>query len=202
MAVSLIKIANDLALMGSGPRAGLAELRLPELQKGSSIMPGKVNPVIREVVIQVADQVIGNDAAITIAGTQGQFELNVRVPLIARNLLDSIKLLAAASRVLDEKCVAGSSPTKRCGAPRRGDPGDGDRPQPPHRLRPGRRDRQGGGRLGARIRARWRWSWASRRRSWTRRSTTARWPARTTRLERPTRNPQVAVWRCRWVEGE
>ena len=106
-AVSLNKIANDLALMGSGPRAGLAELRLPELQKGSSIMPGKVNPVIPEVVIQVAGQVIGNDAAITIGGMQGQFELNVRVPLIARNLLDSIKLLASASRLLDEKCVAG-----------------------------------------------------------------------------------------------
>ena len=107
VAVSLIKIANDLALMGSGPRAGLSELRLPELQKGSSIMPGKVNPVIPEVVIQVGDQVIGNDAAITAAGTQGQFELNVRVPLIARNLLDQIKLLAAACRLLDEKCVAG-----------------------------------------------------------------------------------------------
>jgi fumarate hydratase class II len=106
-AVSLNKIANDLALMGSGPRAGLAELRLPELQKGSSIMPGKVNPVIPEVVIQVAAQVIGNDTAITVAGSQGQFELNVRVPLIARNLLDSIKLLASASRLLDEKCVAG-----------------------------------------------------------------------------------------------
>jgi fumarate hydratase class II len=106
-AVSLNKIANDLALMGSGPRAGLAELRLPELQKGSSIMPGKVNPVIPEVVIQVAAQVIGNDAAITVAGSQGQFELNVRVPLIARNLLDSIKLLASASRLLSEKCVAG-----------------------------------------------------------------------------------------------
>jgi fumarate hydratase class II len=107
LAVSLIKIANDLALMGSGPRAGLRELRLPELQKGSSIMPGKVNPVIPEVVIQVGDQVIGNDAAITAAGSQGQFELNVRVPLIARNLLDSIKLLAAACRLLNEKCVAG-----------------------------------------------------------------------------------------------
>jgi fumarate hydratase, class II len=107
VAISLVKIANDLALMGSGPRAGLAELRLPELQKGSSIMPGKVNPVIPEVVIQVGDQVVGNDAAITMAGSQGQFELNVRVPLIARNLLDSIKLLAAASRLLDEKCVAG-----------------------------------------------------------------------------------------------
>ncbi len=107
VAVSLVKIANDLALMGSGPRTGLAELRLPELQKGSSIMPGKVNPVIAEVVIQVGDQVIGNDAAITIAGSQGQFELNVRVPLIARNLLDSIKLLAAAARLLDEKAVQG-----------------------------------------------------------------------------------------------
>jgi fumarate hydratase class II len=106
-AVSLNKIANDLALMGSGPRAGLAELRLPELQKGSSIMPGKVNPVIPEVVIQVAAQAIGNDTAITVAGSQGQFELNVRVPLIARNLLETIGLLAAASRLLNEKCVAG-----------------------------------------------------------------------------------------------
>ena len=112
VAVSMIKIANDLALMGSGPRAGLAEIRLPELQKGSSIMPGKVNPVIPEVVIQVGDQVIGNDAAITIAGTQGQFELNVRVPLIARNLLDSIKLLAAAARLLDTKCVSGIEPNE------------------------------------------------------------------------------------------
>jgi fumarate hydratase, class II len=112
VAVSMIKIANDLALMGSGPRAGLAEIRLPELQKGSSIMPGKVNPVIPEVVIQVGDQVIGNDAAITVAGTQGQFELNVRVPLIARNLLDSIKLLAAAARLLDTRCVAGIEPNE------------------------------------------------------------------------------------------
>src|SRR3954451_3030090 len=107
VAVSLNKIANDLALMGSGPRAGLAEIKLPALQKGSSIMPGKVNPVICEVTIQVGDQVIGNDGAITMAGSQGQFELNVRVPLIARNLLDSIKLLAAACRLLDTKCVRG-----------------------------------------------------------------------------------------------
>jgi len=106
-AVSLNKIANDLALMGAGPRAGLAEIRLPELQKGSSIMPGKVNPVIPEVVIQVAGQVVGNDMAITMAGSQGQFELNVRVPLIARNLLGSIRILASASRLLDQKCVAG-----------------------------------------------------------------------------------------------
>jgi len=107
VAVSLTKIANDLRLMGSGPRAGLAEIFLPELQKGSSIMPGKVNPVIPEVVTQVAAQVIGNDAAISVGGMQGHFELNVFVPLLARNLLDSIKLLAAASRLLAEKCVAG-----------------------------------------------------------------------------------------------
>jgi fumarate hydratase, class II len=112
VAVSLIKIANDIALMGSGPRAGLAEIRLPELQKGSSIMPGKVNPVICEVVIQVGDQVIGNDAAITVAGSQGQFELNVRVPLVARNLLDSIKILTAACSLLDTKCVRGIEPNE------------------------------------------------------------------------------------------
>jgi fumarate hydratase class II len=107
LAVSLTKIANDLRLMGSGPRAGLAELFLPELQKGSSIMPGKVNPVIPEVVTQVSAQVIGNDVAITVGGLQGHFELNVFVPLLARNLLDSIKLLTSASRLLAEKCVDG-----------------------------------------------------------------------------------------------
>jgi fumarate hydratase class II len=107
VAVSLTKIANDLRLMGSGPRAGLGELFLPELQKGSSIMPGKVNPVIPEVVTQVAAQVIGNDAAITVGGLQGHFELNVFIPMMARNLLDSIELLASASRLLAEKCVDG-----------------------------------------------------------------------------------------------
>ena len=107
VAVSLTKIANDLRLMGSGPRAGLAELRLPELQKGSSIMPGKVNPVMPEVATQVAAQVIGNDAAIAVGGLQGHFELNVFIPLMARNLLDSIKLLASACRLLAEKCVDG-----------------------------------------------------------------------------------------------
>jgi fumarate hydratase class II len=107
IAVSLTKIASDLALMGSGPRAGVGELLLPELQKGSSIMPGKVNPVIPEVVFQVAAQVIGNDTAITIGGMQGNFELNVRVPLIARNLLESIRLLAATVRIFAEKCVDG-----------------------------------------------------------------------------------------------
>jgi len=107
VAVSLTKIANDLRLLGSGPRAGLSEIFLPELQKGSSIMPGKVNPVIPEVVTQVAAQVIGNDQAITVGGMQGHLELNVFVPLIARNLLESIRLLAAASRLLAEKCVDG-----------------------------------------------------------------------------------------------
>jgi fumarate hydratase, class II len=107
IAVSLTKIAGDLALMGSGPRAGIGELFLPELQKGSSIMPGKVNPVIPEVVLQVSAQVIGNDTAITVAGMQGQFELNVRIPLIARNLLQSLHLLSSAARVFAEKCVDG-----------------------------------------------------------------------------------------------
>jgi fumarate hydratase, class II len=107
VAVSLTKIANDLRLMGSGPRAGLAEIFLPELQKGSSIMPGKVNPVIPEVVTQVAAQVIGNDAAITVGGLQGHFELNVFVPLMARNLLQSIALLSSAAGLLAVKCVDG-----------------------------------------------------------------------------------------------
>jgi fumarate hydratase class II len=107
VAVSLTKIANDLRFMGSGPRAGLAEIVLPELQKGSSIMPGKVNPVIPEVVTQVAAQVVGNDQAIAVGGMQGHFELNVFVPLLARNLLDSVKLLAGASRLFAVKCVEG-----------------------------------------------------------------------------------------------
>jgi fumarate hydratase class II len=107
LAVSLTKIAGDLALMGSGPRAGIGELLLPELQKGSSIMPGKVNPVICEVTLQVCAQVIGNDTAITISGLEGNFELNVRVPVIARNLLDSIRLLSSTARVLKEKCIDG-----------------------------------------------------------------------------------------------
>jgi fumarate hydratase class II len=107
VAVSLTKVANDIRFLGSGPRAGLAEIALPELQKGSSIMPGKVNPVMPEVVTQVAAQVIGNDAAITIGGMQGHFELNVFVPLLARNILDSVKLLASACRLFAEKCVDG-----------------------------------------------------------------------------------------------
>jgi fumarate hydratase class II len=110
IAVSVTKIANDLAMMGSGPRVGIGELLLPELQKGSSIMPGKVNPVIPEVVMQVAAQVIGNDTAITVAGLEGNFELNVRVPLIARNILESIQLLTAKSKLFAEKCVDGIEP--------------------------------------------------------------------------------------------
>jgi fumarate hydratase class II len=107
VAVSLTKIANDLRLLASGPRAGLAEIRLPELQKGSSIMPGKVNPVIPEVVTQVSAQAIGNDAAITVGGLQGHLELNVFIPLMARNLLESIQLLANGARLLAAKCVSG-----------------------------------------------------------------------------------------------
>jgi fumarate hydratase, class II len=107
LAVSLIKIANDLRWMGSGPRTGLAEIRLPDLQPGSSIMPGKVNPVIAEVVTQVGAQVIGNDAAIAFGGSQGNFELNVFVPVIARNLLESIDLLANVSVVFADKCIRG-----------------------------------------------------------------------------------------------
>jgi fumarate hydratase, class II len=112
VAVSLTKIANDLVLMGSGPRTGLVELQLPELQKGSSIMPGKVNPVIPEVVLQVAAQVIGNDTAITVAGSQGAFELNVRVPVIARNLLESIQTLSAGCALLAERVVDGVEPNE------------------------------------------------------------------------------------------
>jgi fumarate hydratase class II len=98
--------------MGSGPRAGIGEIFLPELQKGSSIMPGKVNPVLPEVVLQVSAQVIGNDTAITIGGMQGQFELNVRIPLIARNLLQSIHLLSTTAVAFAEKCVDGIEANK------------------------------------------------------------------------------------------
>jgi fumarate hydratase class II len=107
VAVSCTKIANDIRWMGSGPRAGLAELFLPELLKGSSIMPGKVNPVMAEVLTQVSAQVIGNDTAITVGGLSGHFELNVYVPLMARNLLQSITYLAAACREFASRCVDG-----------------------------------------------------------------------------------------------
>ena len=158
VAVSLTKIANDLRLMGSGPRAGLSELFLPELQKGSSIMPGKVNPVIPEVVTQVAAQVIGNDTAITIGGMNGHFELNVYVPLIARNLLGSIGLLderGDAARGEVRHGDRGEPPAER--GVRRGHAQRRDGAQPVHRLRQGVGDRQGRGLVGplaARGRAR------------------------------------------------
>ncbi len=115
LAVSLYKCANDLRWMGSGPRAGLAELRIPDLQPGSSIMPGKVNPVIPEAVCQVVAQVIGNDASIAFAGAAGNFELNVMVPVMARNLLESVRLLANASRLLADRCIAGlEADVERC----------------------------------------------------------------------------------------
>jgi fumarate hydratase, class II len=107
VAVGLYKIANDIRWMGSGPRAGLRELHIPDLQPGSSIMPGKVNPVVCESVRQVCAQVIGNDAAIAFAGSQGDFELNVMLPVMARNLLESIRIVAAAATMLADRCVVG-----------------------------------------------------------------------------------------------
>src|SRR5262249_5671636 len=107
LAASLVKIANDIRLMGSGPHTGLAELQLPALQPGSSIMPGKVNPVICEAVIQVGAQVAGNHVAITIGVQGGQLDLNTMLPVIARNLLESVTILAAASRIFADKCIAG-----------------------------------------------------------------------------------------------
>jgi fumarate hydratase class II len=107
VAVSLYKMANDLRWMSSGPRAGLGEIHLPDLQPGSSIMPGKVNPVVPEAVCQVVAQVIGNDAAVAFGGSAGNFELNVMLPVIGRNLLESIRLLASVSRALADKCVKG-----------------------------------------------------------------------------------------------
>jgi fumarate hydratase class II len=114
-AVALVKIANDLRWMGSGPRAGLAEIRIPDLQPGSSIMPGKVNPVIAEAVTQVAAQVIGNDATVAFSGSQGAFELNVYLPVMARNLLESIQLLANVSRLFADRCISGiEADVERC----------------------------------------------------------------------------------------
>ncbi|MGZ4615695.1 MAG: class II fumarate hydratase [Actinomycetes bacterium] len=115
IAVSLTKVANDIRWMGSGPRAGLAEIRLPDLQPGSSIMPGKVNPVMAEALTMVCAQVIGNDAAITFGGASGSFELNVMLPMLARNVLESIRLLAAVSRLFADRCVVGiEADVERC----------------------------------------------------------------------------------------
>jgi fumarate hydratase class II len=115
VAVSLNKVANDIRWMGSGPRAGLAEIRLPDLQPGSSIMPGKVNPVMAEALTMVCAQVIGNDAAIAFGGAAGSFELNVMLPMLARNVLESVRLLAAISRLFADRCVDGiEADVERC----------------------------------------------------------------------------------------
>jgi fumarate hydratase class II len=115
LAVALVKIANDLRWMASGPRTGLAEIRLPDLQPGSSIMPGKVNPVLCEAVTQVAAQVIGNDATVAFAGSQGNFELNVYVPVMAHNVLESIGLLANVCVLFADRCVDGiEADEQRC----------------------------------------------------------------------------------------
>jgi fumarate hydratase class II len=117
VAVSLTKIANDIRWLGSGPRCGLGEIVIPALQPGSSIMPGKVNPVIPEAVIQAAAHVLGNDATIALSGMGGNFELNVMLPVIAYNLLQSIELLAAVARAFAEKCIIGIAADRAaCGA--------------------------------------------------------------------------------------
>ena len=117
VAVALVKIANDLRWMGSGPRTGLAEIRIPDLQPGSSIMPGKVNPVVPEAVTQVAAHVIGNDAAVAFGGSQGTLELNVFMPMMAHNLLESIRLLSNVSRVFADTCIDGiEADVERCRA--------------------------------------------------------------------------------------
>jgi len=107
LGAALLKIANDIRWMGSGPRAGLAEIHLPDLQPGSSIMPGKVNPVLPEAVAQVVVQVYGNDTAVAFAGSQGSFELNTYMPVIARNLLESVRILGAVSRLFADRCIDG-----------------------------------------------------------------------------------------------
>ncbi len=117
IAIALIKIANDIRWMSSGPRAGLAEIRLPELQAGSSMMPGKVNPVIAEVVVQVGAQVIGNDACVAFCGAQGNFELNVTLPVMAHNVFESIRLLSTTMRVFAQTCIDGiEADVERCRA--------------------------------------------------------------------------------------
>ncbi len=133
--MALLKIANDLRWMNSGPLAGLGEISLKPLQPGSSIMPGKVNPVIPEAVAMAAAQVIGNDTAITVAGQSGNFQLNVMLPVIAYNLLQSITLLANSCTALADKCIADFVVNR---AQHRGQPGEkshpGDRPESGDRL--------------------------------------------------------------------
>ena len=145
IAVGLTKICNDIRWMGSGPRAGLAEIHLPDLQPGSSIMPGKVNPVLPEATLMVAAQVIGNDATVAFAGSQGNFELNVMFPVMARNLLESIRLLANVSRLLADRCIDGiEADVGALPRVRRVVTVDRHAAEQVHRLRGGRRGRQAG----------------------------------------------------------
>ena len=175
LAVALMKIGNDLRWMNSGPLAGLGEIELPALQPGSSIMPGKVNPVIPEAMCMVCAQVMGHHTAITIAGASGNFQLNVMLPVIAHNLLDSIGLLANAMRLLADKAIAGLQVRRERVARSAGPQSDpGHRAQSGHRLRKGRGDRQAG--LQAKGGRCWKSRWKTpgcRRRScaacWTRR---------------------------------
>ena len=145
IAVGLTKIANDLRWMASGPRTGLAEISLPDLQPGSSIMPGKVNPVVPEAVLMVAAQVMGNDTAIAVAGAAGNFELNVMLPVIARNILESVRLLANVTRLLADRTVDGDHRPRRAGPRVRRVVAVGGHPaEPVHRLRGGGEGRQAG----------------------------------------------------------
>ena len=158
LAVALHKIANDLRWMGSGPRTGLAEIRLPDLQPGSSIMPGKVNPVLPEAVAQVATQVIGNDAAVAFAGSQGHFELNTYLPVMARNVLESIRLLERGVPP-PARPLRGRHRGRRRALPhlRRSLALGGHLVGAAHRLRAGGQDRQGGRPAPAARCGSWRW---------------------------------------------
>ena len=146
VAVSLTKICNDLRWMSSGPRTGLGEIHLPDLQPGSSIMPGKVNPVVPEATLMACAQVIGNDVVITTAGAAGNFELNVMLPVMAKNVLESIGLLASTSRLLADRCVDGiTAEVEHARALAEGSPVDRHAAQPLPRLRGRGRGRQAGG---------------------------------------------------------
>ncbi len=149
LAGALMKIANDVRWYASGPRNGIGELDIPANEPGSSIMPGKVNPTQAEALTMVAVQVFGNDTAVAMAGSQGNFQLNVYKPVMAHNVLESIALLGEACRSFDEQCAQGIEPNRERIAEQPGPQPDGrDRPEPPHRLRQGGQDRQEGPRRG------------------------------------------------------
>ena len=152
IALSLWKIASDVRLMGMGPRAGIAELALPETQPGSSIMPGKVNPVIVESLTMVVARVVGNDATVAFGQTGSFLELNVMLPVTAAAMLESISLLAAAAGNFSARCIEGVTATDRGPAARRAGPDARDRARPGHRLRRGGQAGQGGPRSGRTIR--------------------------------------------------